>query len=202
MLKLYDYFRSSAAYRVRIALRLKKLDYQQIPVHLIKGGGEQFKAEYRALNPQARVPSLDIDGLLLTQSMAIIEYLDETHPEPAFLPADAARDLALEQVDRLAHHVEHHRLAVAREILGDTTEHDRRDRIAGRIVHRHGQRIPAATAPKRIGLAPTGRRHDVSIRKTRADTIANLIERRQSRFGKFGRFRHRVLKHAVTEIGE
>ena len=90
MLKLYDYFRSSAAYRVRIALRLKKLDYQQIPVHLIKDGGHQFRPEYRALNPQARVPSLDVDGAIFTQSLAIIEYLDETHPQPAFLPADAA----------------------------------------------------------------------------------------------------------------
>ena len=90
MLKLYDYFRSSAAYRVRIALRLKKLDYQQIPVHLIKDGGHQFRAEYRALNPQARVPALDVDGPIFTQSLAIIEYLDETLPQPAFLPADAA----------------------------------------------------------------------------------------------------------------
>lgn len=90
MLKLYDYFRSSAAYRVRIALRLKQLDYQQIPVHLIKEGGQQFRPEYRALNPQARVPSLDIDGTVFTQSLAIIEYLDETHPQPAFLPADPA----------------------------------------------------------------------------------------------------------------
>ncbi len=90
MLKLYDYFRSSAAYRVRIALCLKKLDYQQIPVHLIKDGGHQFKPEYRALNPQARVPSLDIDGNVFTQSLAIIEYLDETCPQPALLPPDAA----------------------------------------------------------------------------------------------------------------
>ena len=90
MLKLYDYFRSSAAYRVRIALRLKKLDYQQIPVHLIKDGGQQFRADYRALNPQARVPSLDVEGSIITQSLAIIEYLDETHPQPALLPADAS----------------------------------------------------------------------------------------------------------------
>ena len=90
MLKLYDYFRSSAAFRVRIALRLKKLDYQQVPVHLIKDGGHQFRAEYRALNPQARVPSLNSDGAIFTQSLAIIEYLDEIHPQPAFLPADAA----------------------------------------------------------------------------------------------------------------
>lgn len=101
MLKLYDYFRSSAAYRVRIALRLKKLDYQQIPIHLVKEGGQQFKPAYRAINPQARVPSLDVDGSILTQSMAIIEYLDEIHPTPAFLPGDAAgraRARALAQV--------------------------------------------------------------------------------------------------------
>ncbi len=101
MLKLYDYFRSSAAYRVRIALRLKKLDYQSLPIHLVKDGGQQFSPEYRALNPQARVPSLDVNGTLLTQSLAIIEYLDETHPQPAFLPADAvgrARARALAQL--------------------------------------------------------------------------------------------------------
>ena len=101
MMKLYDFFRSSAAYRVRIALRLKKLDYQSIPIHLTKDGGHQFRPDYRALNPQARVPSLDVGGTILTQSLAIIEYLDETHPQPAFLPGDAigrARARALAQL--------------------------------------------------------------------------------------------------------
>lgn len=89
-MKLYSYFRSSAAYRVRIALNLKGLPYEMVPIHLTKDGGRQHAPEYRAINPQARVPSLEVsNGNILTQSMAIIEYLDETHPEPPLLPADA-----------------------------------------------------------------------------------------------------------------
>ena len=89
-MKLYSYFRSSAAYRVRIALNLKGISYETIPVHLTKDGGRQHTPEYRAINPQARVPALEVSsGDVLTQSMAIIEYLDETHPEPPLLPADA-----------------------------------------------------------------------------------------------------------------
>jgi len=78
MLKLYSYFRSSAAYRVRIALNLKGLSYEIIPVHLTRGGGEQRRPEYRDINPQKRVPALAVSGEVLTQSLAIIEYLDET----------------------------------------------------------------------------------------------------------------------------
>lgn len=90
MLKLYSYWRSSAAYRVRIALGLKGLGFEGLPVHLTRAGGEQHSASYRALNPQALVPSL-IDGdTVLTQSLAIIEYLEELHPEPALLPKGAA----------------------------------------------------------------------------------------------------------------
>jgi maleylacetoacetate isomerase len=88
--KLYGYFRSSAAYRVRIALNLKGLAYEAVPVHLLRGGGEQHAAAYRALNPQELVPALEDAGRVLTQSLAIIEYLDETHPEPPLLPADPA----------------------------------------------------------------------------------------------------------------
>ena len=87
---LYTYFRSSAAFRVRIALGLKGLAPEQRFVHLVKAGGHQHSLEYRALNPQGRVPFL-IDGeVRLSQSMAIMEYLEETHPEPALLPRDAA----------------------------------------------------------------------------------------------------------------
>jgi maleylacetoacetate isomerase len=87
--KLYSYFRSSAAYRVRIALNLKGLPYEIVPIHLTKDGGRQHSPEYRAVNPQMRVPSLTLDGSdVLTQSLAIIEYLDETHPKPPLLPDD------------------------------------------------------------------------------------------------------------------
>ncbi|WGG52064.1 maleylacetoacetate isomerase [Rugamonas sp. DEMB1] len=99
-MKLYTYFRSSAAYRVRIALNLKGLDYEAVPVHLLRNGGEQLVEAYRAVNPSALVPALDDDGALLSQSLAIIEYLDETRPLAPLLPADAlgrARVRALAQ---------------------------------------------------------------------------------------------------------
>jgi maleylacetoacetate isomerase/maleylpyruvate isomerase len=86
MLKLYNYYRSSASFRVRIALKLKGLDYDYIPVHLTKGGGQQFAPGFRSLNADALIPVLDDDGRVLTQSLAIIEYLDETHPQPPLLP--------------------------------------------------------------------------------------------------------------------
>lgn len=88
-MQLYSYFRSSAAYRVRIALNLKNIPYDMEPIHLTKDGGRQHSAEFRTLNPAKRVPALVLDsGDILTQSMAIIEYLDETHPQPPLLPAD------------------------------------------------------------------------------------------------------------------
>ena len=87
-MKLYSYFRSSAAYRTRIALNVKGIPYEMESIHLTKGGGRQFSPEFRAINPQARVPALAVDGGVLTQSLAIIEYLDETHPSPPLLPAD------------------------------------------------------------------------------------------------------------------
>jgi len=89
-MKLYTFFRSSASYRVRIALNLKGLTYEQVPIHLRRGGGEQFAAFYRTINPQALVPTLEDDGRILTQSLAIIEYLEERHPKPALLPANPA----------------------------------------------------------------------------------------------------------------
>ncbi|MFY9894230.1 MAG: maleylacetoacetate isomerase [Xanthobacteraceae bacterium] len=86
-MKLYSYFRSSAAYRVRIALNLKGLAYETVPVHLVKEGGHNRRSEFRAVNPQMRVPALVVPtGDVLIQSLAIIEYLDETHPEPPLLP--------------------------------------------------------------------------------------------------------------------
>jgi len=87
--KLYTYFRSSAAYRVRIALNLKGLSSEMISIHLQKQGGLNKKPEYRAVNPQMRVPALQLDsGDVLIQSLAIIEYLDEVYPKPPLLPRD------------------------------------------------------------------------------------------------------------------
>jgi len=87
--KLYSYFRSSAAYRVRIALNLKGLPYETVSIHLTKEGGKQFSPDYKAVNAQMRVPALELDGgEVLTQSLAIIDYLDEMHPRPPFLPTD------------------------------------------------------------------------------------------------------------------
>ncbi|MGQ7289496.1 maleylacetoacetate isomerase [Vreelandella venusta] len=99
MTTLYGYFRSSAAYRVRIALNLKGLDYDQVPINLVKG--EQRGGDQLARNPQGMVPSLVLDdNSVVNQSLAICEYLDERHPKPALLPADAlarARVRALAQ---------------------------------------------------------------------------------------------------------
>ena len=88
-MQLYSYFRSSAGFRARIALNLKGLPYETISIHLTKNGGKQNTPEFRAVNPQMRVPALRLDsGDILLQSLAIIEYLDEIHPEPRLVPAD------------------------------------------------------------------------------------------------------------------
>lgn len=100
-LVLYGYWRSSAAYRVRIALNLKGLPYESEAVHLVNHGGEQHLPDFQALNPQELVPALVDGGRVFTQSMAIMEYLDETRPEPPLLPSDPvgrARVRALSQV--------------------------------------------------------------------------------------------------------
>lgn len=89
-MKLYTYWRSTAAYRVRIALNLKKLDYEAISVHLVKDGGEQHQAAYKALNPQALVPTLVTDeGDVINQSMAVMEFLEEVYPAVTILPAQS-----------------------------------------------------------------------------------------------------------------
>lgn len=95
MMRLHGYFRSSSSHRCRIALNLKGLAYDYAPVHLVRDGGQQRTDSYRALNPQALVPTLEADGLVLTQSPAILEWLEETRPEPALLPADAATRAAV-----------------------------------------------------------------------------------------------------------
>lgn len=100
-LKLYDYWRSSAAWRVRVGLHLKGLDYDSVPVHLVRDGGEQHRADYRAISPLGVVPTLTHGAVIITQSLAILEYLDDAFPDtPRLLPADAAarariRSLAL-----------------------------------------------------------------------------------------------------------
>jgi maleylacetoacetate isomerase len=100
--KLYSYFRSSAAYRVRIALNLKGIAYETAAVHLVKDGGHNKRPEFRAVNPQMRVPAMVTPtGDVLIQSLAIIEYLDETHPVPPLLPKDPiarAKARALAQI--------------------------------------------------------------------------------------------------------
>jgi maleylacetoacetate isomerase len=87
--RLYSYFRSSAAYRVRIALNLKGVAYEQVPINLLKG--EQAGERYAAVNPQKRVPALDLGAAVLIQSPAILEYLDEVYPEPPLLPMGAVQ---------------------------------------------------------------------------------------------------------------
>ncbi len=88
-MKLYSYFRSSAGWRVRIVLALKGLDFDLVPVHLLRDGGEHLTAEYAQTNPQGLVPALENDGSVYTQSLAIMEYLEETYPDPCLLPGDA-----------------------------------------------------------------------------------------------------------------
>ncbi|HYG48321.1 MAG TPA: maleylacetoacetate isomerase [Allosphingosinicella sp.] len=90
--RLFDYFRSSASYRVRIALNLKCIGYDSVPLNLLEGGHRA--PAYREINPQGLVPALEIDGRMLVQSLAIIDYLDSTRPEPPLVPADPA-DAAL-----------------------------------------------------------------------------------------------------------
>ncbi|MDT8992367.1 maleylacetoacetate isomerase [Curvibacter sp. APW13] len=90
MRQLYSYFRSSASYRVRIALHLKGLDFDTVPVHLLRDGGEQHGEAYRAINPAQLVPALVDESLALGQSVAIMEYLEEAYPSPALLPLERA----------------------------------------------------------------------------------------------------------------
>lgn len=90
-MKLFTYFRSSAAYRVRIALNLKGLDYEAVPKHFLRDGGEHRRPDFLALNPQGLIPVLEDQGQVISQSLAIIEYLEERHPEAPLLPAGAVK---------------------------------------------------------------------------------------------------------------
>ncbi len=101
-MKLFSYFRSSAAYRVRIALNYKGLPYEMASIHLTKDGGRQRSPEFKAVNPQMRVPALKLSsGEVLTQSLAIIEYLDEINPERPLLPAEALERAKVRAVSQL-----------------------------------------------------------------------------------------------------
>lgn len=87
-MKLYNYYRSTSSYRVRIALNIKRVQYEKIPVDLIKNNGEQHHDAYKKLNPQQLVPCLEDGKFILSQSLAIIEYLEERYPEPSLFPKD------------------------------------------------------------------------------------------------------------------
>jgi len=95
---LYSYWRSSCSWRVRLALALKNVPYEYAPVHLLKGGGEQNTAEYSNLNPWKVVPTLIIDGNTLSQSLAILEYLEETRPSPPLLPQAPAQKAKVREI--------------------------------------------------------------------------------------------------------
>jgi maleylacetoacetate isomerase len=101
-MKLHTFFRSTAAWRVRIAAKYKAVPLEYAYVHLFKDGGEHNRPAYRAVNPSAGVPSLEVDGEVITQSLAILEYLDERYPEPPLLPQDP---LARAHVREVALHV-------------------------------------------------------------------------------------------------
>ena len=89
MIRFHGYFRSSSSYRCRIAFNLKRVDYEFVSVHLLKDGGQQKSSGYRDLNPQMLVPTLEAGDLTIGQSMAMLEWLDETYPDPPLLPASA-----------------------------------------------------------------------------------------------------------------
>lgn len=163
-MKLYTYFRSSAAYRVRIALNLKGLNYDAVPVHLLKDGGQQRQEEYRKINPSGLVPAFQDDRITLTQSMAIIEYLDERFPAVPLMPTDApgrarVRELAqiiacdihpLNNLRVLRHLV--HQLKLSEEQKTEWIRHWVREGLAS--LEAHLARDPAA-GPFCHGGAPT-----------------------------------------------
>ncbi len=101
MLTLYDYWRSSAAYRVRIALNIKELTYEQVSIHLTKEGGQQKSETYRSMNPQGLVPVLKDGDLTINQSLSIIEYLEEKFPQPALLPKSPERKALARSISQM-----------------------------------------------------------------------------------------------------
>jgi len=101
MMELYSYYRSSSSYRVRIALSYKGLSYKYRPIHLVRNGGEQNTPEYKAINPQAQLPTLIDDDFILTQSIAILEYLEEKYPKPCILPKEPRHRAFVRQLSQI-----------------------------------------------------------------------------------------------------
>jgi maleylacetoacetate isomerase len=101
MYELHEFHLSTASYRVRIGLNLKGVEYNAVPVSLVKGGGEQHLPEYRTINPQGMVPTYADHEITLSQSLAILEYLEERYPEPAFLSADPVRRARTRQLAQI-----------------------------------------------------------------------------------------------------
>lgn len=97
-MKLYSYFRSSASYRVRIALHHKQIKFEYVPVHLVKDGGQQHKAAYRSINPMGHVPALEHEGFLVAESMAIMQYLDQAFPGSPLWPRDPKKSAVVTQI--------------------------------------------------------------------------------------------------------
>jgi maleylacetoacetate isomerase len=163
-MKLYTYFRSSAAYRVRIALNLKGIGYEAVPVHLLKDGGQQRQEEYRKINPSGLVPAFQDERITLTQSVAIIEYLDERFPAVPLMPQDVAgrakvRELTqiiacdihpLNNLRVLRHLV--HELKLSEEAKNEWIRHWIREGLVS--LEAHLARDPAA-GPFCHGTAPT-----------------------------------------------
>ncbi|NXC47395.1 MAAI isomerase, partial [Penelope pileata] len=98
---LYSYFRSSCSWRVRIALALKGIAYDQVSVNILRDGGQQFSTEFKAVNPMQQVPALKIDGITLSQSLAIINYLEDTRPNPRLLPQDPKKRAQVRMISDL-----------------------------------------------------------------------------------------------------
>ncbi|XP_017331600.1 maleylacetoacetate isomerase isoform X2 [Ictalurus punctatus] len=98
---LYGYFRSSCSWRVRIAFALKGIEYDQVPINLVKDGGQQLTDQYKTVNPMQQVPAVTIDGITLSQSLAIIQYIDETRPGPRLLPADVQQRAQVRMISDL-----------------------------------------------------------------------------------------------------
>ncbi|XP_022606388.1 maleylacetoacetate isomerase isoform X3 [Seriola dumerili] len=98
---LHGYFRSSCSWRVRIAFALKGIEYDQVPVNLIKDGGQQLTEQYKTLNPMQQVPAVEMDGITLSQSLAVIQYIDETRPGPRLLPADPKKRAQVRMISDL-----------------------------------------------------------------------------------------------------